>query len=271
MARFRTIDPAMRTSPQIDELSVLARLVLVYLLSEADDEGRLLGDAISLRLACFPRGFPRGVTPARLDEAVRELTEPRRRLFTAYEVDGQAYLAAVGWRDGKSWMYQVVDRPKSSRFPDPPDGTCPNRPSGRGRRADARGQAEIDDSSSKDRRAVAGDVDVDEDGTRTKDEDSDRTRKRARKPKPSPGTGSGLRGAHGEGSNGTPSTNGAANGNGPGKLAASLAGIAVGLRKSDERVPLIRRLLDLPGSARDEAWCIEAKALIDAARARQPA
>ena len=128
--RFRTIDPAMRTSPILDSVSVLARLVFVYLISEADDEGRLLGDATSVRVACFPRVLPSGVTSKKLEAAVAELVA--RGLIVEYAADGQEYLAVRGWKDGGSWAYQYVPKAKSSRFPAPPDGACLVRANGRG-------------------------------------------------------------------------------------------------------------------------------------------
>ena len=54
MARFRTLDPAMRDSPQLDDLSLLALLLLDRLIQEADDEGRQYGDLRSIWRAAFP-------------------------------------------------------------------------------------------------------------------------------------------------------------------------------------------------------------------------
>lgn len=184
MPRFRSLDPVMRTSPQLDGLSILARLVIVYVISEADDEGRLYGDPISVRVACFPRGMPAGVTEKRIDEAVRELVA--RGVLVAYAADGQEYLAVRGWKNGDSWAYQYIDRPKPSRFPAPPAGSCRIHARGSGKPAEARGQAEIGDRKAKARRPVGAgrDVDADVDATR-READADTDAKRA-SPSPSP-------------------------------------------------------------------------------------
>ncbi len=265
MARFRTLDPAMKTSPQLDGLSLLARLALVYLTSEADDDGRLLGDEVSARIACFPRGLPAGVTGPKLAAAVAELVA--RGLLVAYEVEGQRFLAVTGWRDGKSWGYQFIDRPKPSRFPAPPAGTCPIRPRGPGRPVDARGQAEIVDTSSSNRRGIdAGPGPGSGPGPGPgRDGDGDRDRDTMGSvPEPSPA---------GAGSGPSPSDNGTANGRGAagnGALAARLVVAALGLHKADPRAAGISRLMEVPERARDAAWMAEAETLIAAAHDRAP-
>lgn len=123
MARFRTIDPLMWESPDLDGLTPLARLVLVALISHADDEGRMIADDTAIRLAVFPRGFPRGVTERSLREAVASLTDRPVPLVVIYEgEDGRTYAAMPGWMDGASWQYQRVDKRKESRYPPPPSG-----------------------------------------------------------------------------------------------------------------------------------------------------
>lgn len=122
MARFRTFDPIMRSSPQLDGLSLLALVVLHRLIQEADDEGRQFGDGRSVWSAVFPRNnAPDGVTIESVVMAVGELIG--RRVLLAYEVDGQSYLVLPGWRDGDSWQYQYVSHPIRSRHPAPPGGT----------------------------------------------------------------------------------------------------------------------------------------------------
>lgn len=129
MARFRTIDPEMRRSPDLDGASVLERYVLVSLISEADDEGRHNGDSVSVLVACFPRGVPSDVTQEAIDAAVRDLVA--RGLLVAYAAGGREFLALPGWKNGASWQYQYVQKPKPSRIPAPPDGVCTIAPRGR--------------------------------------------------------------------------------------------------------------------------------------------
>jgi len=127
MARFRTIDPLMWESPDLDGLTPLARLVLVALISHADDDGRLIADDTAIRLAVFPRGFPRGVTDRALREATASLTDRPVPLVVVYTAeDGRIYAALPGWMDGASWQYQRVDKRKESRYPPPPSGVTKN-------------------------------------------------------------------------------------------------------------------------------------------------
>jgi len=123
MARFRTIDPLMWESPDLDGLTPLARLVLVALISHADDDGRMIADDTAIRLSVFPRGLPRGVTERTLRDAVASLTDRPVPLVTIYAaVYGRTYAAMPGWADGASWQYQRVDKRKDSRYPPPPSG-----------------------------------------------------------------------------------------------------------------------------------------------------
>jgi hypothetical protein len=191
MARFRTLDPAMRDSPMLDDLSLLALLLIDRLIQEADDEGRQFGDPRSVWRAAFPRdNAPTGVTRESVTAALDELV--RRRIIIKYEVEGQAYLALPGWRDGRSWQYQNVSRAKPSRFPAPPKGTCPVVDRGHGAPPAGRAENAVSDCPATSHGAVAGDVDVDRTGRgREADADADRTGRRA-SPSPSPaGAGAG--------------------------------------------------------------------------------
>lgn len=133
MARFRTLDPAMRESPQLDELPLLALLALDRLIQESDDDGRFLADPRSLMRAVFPRDNAEpGIDRSAVAAAVDRLAE--RRVIVLYEVDGQRYGCFPGWRNGATWQYQRLDVRKylPSRFPAPPEGSCVVDPRGRG-------------------------------------------------------------------------------------------------------------------------------------------
>lgn len=225
MARFRTLDPAMRDSPQLDELSLLALLLIDRLIQESDDEGRQYGDPRSVWRAAFPRdNAPAGVTRDSVVAALDELV--RRRLVIKYEIDGQTYIAFPGWRDGHSWQYQNVSRAKPSRFPAPPQGSCRVVERGHGAPPADRGAAQVTDDAATRHGAVAGDVDVDRTGRgREADADADRTGRRA-SPSPSPaGAGSGeARPTENSATTGTTAT--------PGWDACKAAFAAIGVRTS---------------------------------------
>lgn len=255
MARFRTVDPALRSTPTLDGVSVLARLVLIHLISEADDEGRLYGDPISIRTACFPRGLPPEVTEAMLEEVVGELEHARTRMIVRYEVGGQMYVAICGWSDGTSVTYQVIDRPTPSRMPAPPEGTCIVNRVGRGRRTPAVGK---DDDSPSARRGLDEDSrrkGVDGDGTRTR---SGRGRgpdpTGSRGPEPSPaGAGSGPR----------PECHASPAPDGPAPNAGAVAArVAVAQLSLPEHHPLqgdAQELMNVPGSDRRADWVARAE------------
>lgn len=188
VARFRTLDPAMRDSPQLDELPLLALLLIDRLIQEADDEGRQYGDPRSVWRAAFPRNnAPAGVTQEDVMEAVETLEI--RKIIVRYEVDGQAYIAFPGWKDGDSWQYQNVSRAKPSRFPAPPKKSVKVKARGQGvLPKDRVGEDPLDDPVSAPRASrecavsnhgeLAGDVTGrDETG---RDEDADPTRRDSR-------------------------------------------------------------------------------------------
>ncbi|MCG3134753.1 MAG: hypothetical protein HMLKMBBP_02114 [Planctomycetes bacterium] len=195
MPRIRTIDPEMRRSPVMDGLSVLARLALVLLISEADDDGRMYGDDRSLLTATFPRGLPPDVDERSLLVAVEDLE--RAGLVIRYEAEARRFLVIRGWKDGQSFCYQVVDRPNDSRLPPPPEGSCPERQRNlRWRNRESRTEAvesprrrrTLDEPSTSDRRSLDGGSGLDVDRTgrgREADADTDRTGPRA-SPSPSP-------------------------------------------------------------------------------------
>lgn len=132
MARFRTLDPEMLNSPQLDGLSLVALLMIDRLILASDDEGRQYGDARSIWRATFPRDeAPAGVDRAAVQAALEELIA--KRIVVRYESGGQVYLQIVGWADGDSWMYQYVSRPKPSRFPPPPRGFARAKQRGSGK------------------------------------------------------------------------------------------------------------------------------------------
>ena len=118
MARFRTIDPALRANPVLDGLEAADIVVLLFIVSEVDDEGRMLADEIALERSLFPRRLPKDMTVPRVLASVDELET--RGVLVTYSVKGQRYLAVTGWRDGDSCFYQCVNKRVPSRLPPPP-------------------------------------------------------------------------------------------------------------------------------------------------------
>ena len=123
MARQRFIHPDFWTDPSIGRLTPTERLFFVGCFSNADDEGRLLGEPAFLRSTIFPYD----------DMSIAEIREIRDRVVVAcpnlrlYEVDGVHYLAFTKWR-----QYQQPRYPKASKLPPPPDteAQTPQQPCG---------------------------------------------------------------------------------------------------------------------------------------------
>jgi hypothetical protein len=134
VGRIRSIKPELPQSATLGRVSRDCRLCFVLLFTLADDEGRMRGDANMLASLLFP-----------YDSDAREQMPAWLRSLEAvgavrwYEAAGQAYVQIVKWTD-----HQRVEKPKTSRFPAPPDAspTVPGNvadesPTSRGSVADA--------------------------------------------------------------------------------------------------------------------------------------
>lgn len=112
MARQRFIHPEIWTDPSLAKLTPAERLMFIGCFSNADDEGRLLGNAAFLRSTIFPYD----------DISVEEVARMRDRIVAAcknlvyYTVDGIEYLAFLKWK-----QYQKPKYPKPSKLPPPPE------------------------------------------------------------------------------------------------------------------------------------------------------
>lgn len=111
MSRKRMIDPNIWTDEGFLELSPLARLLFIGLISHADDEGRGGAGTKSLKARIFSGD---DVTFEQVDALKREVETHIRVTF--YTVDGTEYYQLAKWND-----YQVVNRPRPSTIPLPED------------------------------------------------------------------------------------------------------------------------------------------------------
>lgn len=118
MARQRFIHPEFWTDPTIGKLAPLDRLFFIGCVSNADDEGRLLGDPAYLRSAIFPYD----------DIKISDVGAMRDRVINTchnlihYIIDGTSHLAFHHWS-----RYQSPRYPKPSRLPPPPDDAKPRQ------------------------------------------------------------------------------------------------------------------------------------------------
>lgn len=108
----RSILPDICHSRSLARCGLVANALWPRLISQADDQGRLHGDATDLRLLCFPKLAY--VTDEDVETAMRELETVGSVI--RYVVKGEPYTQLAEW-----WNYQQhMRRAYSSRFPAPP-------------------------------------------------------------------------------------------------------------------------------------------------------
>jgi hypothetical protein len=111
MPRQRFIHPSLWEDPELGRVSLLAFALYVGCFSNADDQGRLRGDAVFLKGQVFRY---RNVSVGQVQKARDEL-EGACSQFCVYEVDGREYIAFRNWT-----RYQKPQYPKDSPLPEPP-------------------------------------------------------------------------------------------------------------------------------------------------------
>jgi hypothetical protein len=110
MARKRMIDPTIWEDPEFNSLSRDARLLFISLISNADDEGYLRGDAGSLRRLAF--GFDDDLK-ADYVEKLREEIATKMRSVHIYD-NNQTFIHLAKWF---IYQKQQKDRIVASVFP----------------------------------------------------------------------------------------------------------------------------------------------------------
>lgn len=110
MARIRTIKPGIWLSPQVMNLSHVARLLFLGLITQADDHGRGIADARKLKASIFPGD---DITSADVLKMLDELQG--QSLAVLYEAEGHGRLFEL-----PSWeRHQRIDKPGRSTYPAP--------------------------------------------------------------------------------------------------------------------------------------------------------
>lgn len=109
----RAIYPEMCDSPSLGRCSVLANALFPRMIAQADDQGRLAGDAYDLLISCMGR-LLRLVTVDELEAALVELEQAE--VVLRYQVRGEPYVQLLQW-----WRWQQSQRRAyPSRWPAPP-------------------------------------------------------------------------------------------------------------------------------------------------------
>lgn len=114
MARIRSIRPDFWRDPRIGRCSRDARLLLLAMVSHADDAGRIIADPRRLRADAF--GFD-DLPERRVAELLEELR--RARMVAVYESEG-VRMCALPFSDPCSALHQRIRAPTDSRLPSPP-------------------------------------------------------------------------------------------------------------------------------------------------------
>ena len=112
MPRRRMIDPDFWNDSRVKRLSPTERLLFIGMVSQADDEGRLLADPAFLRSKIFPYD----------DFTLEDITSMRDRIVETnpnvhlYQNSGEDYLCFRKWP-----RYQKPSHPQPSKLPKPPE------------------------------------------------------------------------------------------------------------------------------------------------------
>jgi len=110
MARIRSIKPEFWTDEAVLEISDGAKLVMLGLISHADDDGRMLGAVTTVKARVLP------ASAASLEDIAQWLQELHEHgLIVRYRVGCKAYVYVSGWR-----KHQKIRSPYPSALPEPP-------------------------------------------------------------------------------------------------------------------------------------------------------
>ena len=112
MARQRFIHPNLWDDKKIAKLNPVERLFFIGCFSNADDEGRMLGDPAYLRSIIFKYD---DLTVEQV-RAIRDKVLEVNKNLVLYQVDNEEYLAFLKWKD-----YQKPKYPTPSKIPPIPE------------------------------------------------------------------------------------------------------------------------------------------------------
>lgn len=110
MARIRTIKPSFWGDDEVCRLPWDARLLLIGIISLADDDGRFIASQQSVCGYVFPH---EEITPARFRKLMTSITDTG--IVVLYESAGRRYGCLPKWR-----KHQKISHPQRSPLPDPP-------------------------------------------------------------------------------------------------------------------------------------------------------
>ena len=111
MARKRMIDPTIWADEDFGRLSSTAKVMFIGMISNADDDGILPGNAIFLCNTIFPfEEFSQKKAKKIKNEILFSI-----KSLKSYSIDGKEYLIFGKWKS-----YQSINKPQKSKYPTPP-------------------------------------------------------------------------------------------------------------------------------------------------------
>ncbi len=112
MPRIRTLKPEHKVHRKVGPLGHLTYRLWVGLITESDDDGRVIGDLAQLRALIFPYHT---LTLAKIEAALAELA--RLGLIVRHQADGITCLWFPSWHDHQK---RDTHHYKPSKLPAPP-------------------------------------------------------------------------------------------------------------------------------------------------------
>lgn len=109
MARIRTIKPTIWGDAGVARVSRDARLLMVGLITMADDSGRFLSSPAAVTGHIYPND---SIQPSRVQRWLDELA--KQDLIHLYRIDGIAYGCFLKWK-----KHQKISHPQPSALPPP--------------------------------------------------------------------------------------------------------------------------------------------------------
>ena len=109
MARKRMLDPHIWEDPSFNNISIEARLLFIGMISNADDEGYIRGDAGSLKRLIF--GFD-NIDSDTMEDTISQLKGVRSIHF--FEYDNEWFAHLLNWNE---YQKQQKDRIQASVYP----------------------------------------------------------------------------------------------------------------------------------------------------------
>lgn len=110
MARIRTIKPTIWSDDSFADLSRDARLLVIGLISMADDSGRFVASSAAVAGYVYPHDE---LAPATVKKWLSEIEKKAPNMVLFYDIDGRRY----GWFRNFSTKHQRIDRPQKSSLP----------------------------------------------------------------------------------------------------------------------------------------------------------